>query len=57
MNKLAYTIPEAALASGVSVRTLNRFLSSRALPHVKVGNRTVIRTADLEKFLDDRVIG
>ncbi len=56
-TKLAFTIPEAVAASGVSRRTLYRYITTRELPHVKVGNRTLIRSSDLESFLDSRVIG
>jgi excisionase family DNA binding protein len=56
MNKLAYTIPEAAAASGVSVSTVKRLLSRREIPPVKIGHRTVIRAEDLKSFIDRGVI-
>ena len=54
--KLAYTIPEAVEASGISRRTLYNFLSTRELPHIKVGSRTLIRVEDLKSFLDSRIV-
>lgn len=56
VTKLAYTIPEAAEAASLSVRTINRFISRRELPHVKIGHRTVIRVEDLANFINERVI-
>ena len=50
-TKLAYSIPEAAAAISVSRATLYRLIQSNDLPVVKIGNRTVVRHVDLEKFL------
>ena len=54
--KLAYTIPQAVDVSGISRRTLYRYISNKSLPIVKVGQRTLIRTADLVSFIDQRLV-
>lgn len=56
MTKLAYTIPQAVETSGISRRTLYRFISNKALPIVKVGQRTLIRHVDLSLFIDQRLV-
>ena len=56
MIKLAYTIPEAVGASGISRSTLYTFIKTKQLPVVKIGQRTLIRHVDLSEFLDQRVV-
>lgn len=51
LNKLAYSIPEAAAAISVSRATLYRLINSNDLPIVKIGSRTVVRHSDLESLL------
>jgi excisionase family DNA binding protein len=46
------TVPESALALGVSPRMVWRLISTGALPAVKIGTRsTRIRTTDLDNYL------
>ncbi len=46
------TVPESALALGVSNRKLWRLIATGALPAVRVGARsTRIRASDLEEYL------
>ena len=54
-TKLAYTIPEAVAASGISRSFLYKFIQNRELPVVKVGSRTLVRTEDLSRFLEERL--
>lgn len=35
---------------GISMRTLDTLISSKALPAVRIGKRILIRKADLERF-------
>ena len=56
MTKLAYTIPQAVDACGISRRTLYRYISNKALPIVKIGQRTLIRHSDLATFIDQRLV-
>lgn len=56
-EKLAYTVDEAAAAIGVSSRTIRRFMSTRELPIVKIGHRSLIRTEDLNQFVNARLVG
>jgi excisionase family DNA binding protein len=45
------SIPEAAAASGLSVRTLRHLVSTRRIPVVKVGRLVRLRPADIEAYL------
>jgi excisionase family DNA binding protein len=48
------TVPESALALGVSRRTTWRLIATGALRAVRVGVRsTRVRTTDLERYLAD----
>lgn len=48
---LAYRTPNAARASGMSERTIQRLIKSRELPSVRVGKIRLIRKKALEEFL------
>jgi excisionase family DNA binding protein len=54
--KLAYTIPQAVDASGISRSTLYTFIKSKQLPVVKIGQRTLIRSVDLSEFINQRLV-
>lgn len=54
--KLAFTIPEAVAASGISRSTLYTLIKAKELPIVKIGQRTLIRHADLSEFLVQRLV-
>ena len=56
MTKLAYTIPEAVDASGISRSTLYTYIKAKQLPVVKIGQRTLIRFVDLSEFLNQRLV-
>ena len=56
MTKLAYTIPQAVDALGISRSTLYTFIKSKQLPVVKIGQRTLIRSADLSEFINQRLV-
>lgn len=51
MEKIAYSIVEAAKASGVSKSRLYEALNARALVAHKNGSSTVILKSDLEAYL------
>jgi len=53
-ERLALSIGEAAERISVCGKTIHNLISSGALPARKVGRRTVILVADLEKFLHSR---
>ena len=53
--RLAYTVADAVAASGIGRTTLYGLMGSGQLPFVKVGNRTLIRRADLERLLERHV--
>jgi excisionase family DNA binding protein len=50
-EKLAVSIHEAARLLSVSPRSIQNFLHSKMLPSRKIGRRTVIPVAALERFL------
>ena len=52
---LAYSVADAVMASGIGRTTLYGLMNSGQLPFVKLGNRTLIRCADLEQLLDRHV--
>lgn len=51
-DKLAYTIPEAAKATGLSRDTLYRRHRSGDITMRKIGGRTVIAVADLMRLIE-----
>ncbi len=53
--RLAYTVADAVSASGIGRTTLYGLMGSGQLPFVKLGNRTLIRRADLERLLERHV--
>ena len=53
-NRIAYTIPEACAATGLSRTTLYRFISeAKSLPARKCGSRTLILHEDLKRFIEN----
>ena len=54
IERLSYSVSEAAQALGVSSRTLSAFIKSGALPHIKIGTRVLIEVEALRKFIESR---
>jgi excisionase family DNA binding protein len=54
--RLAYTVAEAAAASGIGRTTLYGLMGSGELPFVKLGKRTLVRHTDLEKLLQSHLV-
>lgn len=50
-NRIALTVPEAAMALGLSTRTFERLLRNKEIPSKKVGRRVLIPTAAIEAWL------
>ena len=48
--RLAYSLAEAEIATGLSQRSLYRAIERGELKRVKVGNRTIIPADDLAKL-------
>jgi excisionase family DNA binding protein len=48
----AYSPEQAAIRAGISRATIFRLIKSKAIRSQKVGTRTLIRSADLQAFLD-----
>lgn len=51
-TKIAYTIKEAVVATGISRTTLYLLIKVGELTPVKIGARTLIRRADLEALIE-----
>lgn len=49
--RLAYSVNEAARATGICRTTLFKLIGNGVLPSVKIGKRRVIRAADLDNLL------
>jgi excisionase family DNA binding protein len=54
-DKIAYTIDEAVVASGLGRTTIYELIKQGELPRVKVGSRTLIRRQDLEAMLERKL--
>lgn len=50
------TRPETARELRVSLATLDRLVGRGELPVVRVGGRTLVRAADLRRFIAERVV-
>jgi len=50
------SLTQAAAMAGVSERTLARHLAASMLPSCRIGNRRIVRSADLRQFLEDKKI-
>lgn len=56
-DKLAYRVDEAVKASGVGRTALYEAMAAGKLAYRKLGARTLILRADLERFLGGLVVG
>lgn len=50
--KLAYTLGEASLATGVSVNHLRNLIASKEINPTRCGRRVLIRHVELERYLE-----
>ena len=57
MTRLTLRMPEVAEATGASLSTVKRWVSTGRLTHVRVNGVVLVRPADLEAFLDAHVEG
>ncbi len=51
VEKLVYTIPEAATALGIGRTSLYQLMDTDQLPSLKIGTRRLIARTDLEAFI------
>ena len=56
-RRLAFSVGEAAAAIGVSPSNLWNLIATGKLSCVRIGRRTLIKVADIEKLLDSGVTG
>jgi excisionase family DNA binding protein len=52
LERLGYSIKEAAQVTGLGVRTIYRLLAAGTLESVKVGDRNIIKAASLRRLMD-----
>lgn len=50
-DAITYGLKDASAVSGLSIRTLYNLNERGELPFIKVGSRTLVRRADLERLL------
>jgi excisionase family DNA binding protein len=55
LPRIAYSVHDAAIVSGLSRSKLYELMKSGALPSVKLGARRLIRHADLAAVFDQEV--
>ena len=55
--RLVLTVPEAAEAIGVGIRTLQKLIYSGKLPAVREGRSVRVRISDLEAYLEAKIHG
>ena len=51
-EKIAMTVDEAAGISGIGRNTLRQLISWEMMPILKIGRKVLIRTEDLDRFLE-----
>ncbi len=51
VEKLVYTIPEAATALGIGRTSVYQLMDTDQLPSLKIGTRRLIARTDLEAFI------
>jgi len=54
IERLAFSVREAAAALGVSSRTLHDFVKTGSLPHFRLGARVLIPADALRNFIEQR---
>ena len=54
IERLAYSVREAAAAIGISSRTLHDFIKDGSLPHFRLGTRVLIPIDALRNFIEQR---
>ena len=45
------TVPEAATIMAISTKQVRRLISSKELPHIRIGTRVRITTEDLQNYI------
>ena len=54
MERLAYSVEEAAYQINLSTKTIRRMIYSGSIPYVRHGKRILILSNDIKEFLEDR---
>lgn len=54
-DKLAYTLPEVARVTGLSLSYVYRLSSENKLPVSKIGARALVLRSELEKYLRSNI--
>lgn len=56
VEKLNYSVPEAANALGIGKTKLYDLISNEGLPIVKIGKRTLINKKALDKWIESHTV-
>ncbi|MGD9715178.1 MAG: helix-turn-helix domain-containing protein [Thermomicrobiales bacterium] len=56
MEKIAYSIAEAARVAGIGRTKLYELINAGELPLIKVGSRSLVRRVDVEALLDRNTV-
>ena len=54
IERLSYSVQEAADALGVSSRMVHDFVRDGSIPHFRMGTRVLIPADELRKFIERR---
>jgi excisionase family DNA binding protein len=54
LERLTYSVPEAAQALGVSDKHLRNLITAGKMPYIRLGTRLLIRRATLEQLLAEQ---
>ena len=54
---LSYSVPDAAEIIGISSSTLYAMIGAGTIQCVRLGGRTLIRRADIDKLLESNIVG
>ena len=54
IERLAFSVQEAAEAIGVSSRMLHDYIRDGSIPHFRMGTRVLIPADELRKFIERR---
>lgn len=55
VNRAAYSVKEAAQALGLSHQTIYTLIHSNDFPAIKIGGRTLVPVAALDKWLEQKM--
>lgn len=55
VERVAYSVQEAAMALGISSRTLRDYIKDGRIAHFRMGTRVLIPAGELKNFIERRI--